>query len=116
MINYTGDKMTLFETEYIGNNRCNVYLCGVCIASYKIKNPYSPKAPDERWLEIGPGESRIPGFEGINIVKNRLAGLSLCFQVICNFHCFIRVYVVIPGQPEVFQRIAAVVSAVDRED
>lgn len=36
--------MTLFETEYIGNNRCNVYLCGVCIASYKIKNPYSPKA------------------------------------------------------------------------
>lgn len=70
MINYTGDKMTLFETEYIGNNRCNVYLCGVCIASYKIKNPYSPKAPDERWLEIGPGESRIPGFEGINIVKN----------------------------------------------
>lgn len=28
------------------------------------------KKDNERWLEIGPGNERLPGFEGLNIVKN----------------------------------------------
>ncbi|MFI3241346.1 MAG: glycosyltransferase [Alphaproteobacteria bacterium] len=57
------------------NGRRIIYLFGIKILSYKKKvkpKKYIPliKKEGKRWLEIGPGNERIEGFEGLNIVKN----------------------------------------------